>query len=242
MEVANWCGIPGFVIQTRRLAQGARALGSGRRRKLLVEGYTGGMRTVEWQGEEPAVAQLRSWSKLAREQGILHARFDGGNGGSRLEWVDLESWTRSRAVTVAEVVSEISAAALDVALCSDLVYLRRGVELILPPGRPSPGLLWALGRAGRAALARGLLDIRSIAGDEAVRLGLAQRLLDTGETLSISRSASVVALETARDLMRSSAHARPALELAAFRLLFASGHPREGARAFFERRTPDFTD
>lgn len=200
------------------------------------------MKTVEWRPDEPAATQLCAWSMLAGKPGLVRAVFDETGDGSSPDWEELEPWTRSRAVTVAEVRSKISSAALDVALCSDLVYLRRGVELILPPGQPSAGLLWALGRAGRAALARGLLDPGMIAGDEAVRLGLAQKVLETGEELSISPSSSLVALSTARDLMRSSATARPALELAAFRLLFASGDPRAGARAFFERRTPDFND
>jgi enoyl-CoA hydratase/carnithine racemase len=200
------------------------------------------MRSVVWQPEKPAVAQVREWSMLARQRGVLHARLSGNGDEPSLDWGDLGPWTRSRAVTVAEVVSTVSSAALDVALCSDIVFLRRGVELVLPPGRPSAGLLWALGRAGRAALARGLLEMRSITGEEAVRLGLAQRVLDDGEPLSIPTNASIVALETARDLMRSSRSARPALELAAFRLLFASGEPREGAQAFFERRLPEFSD
>jgi hypothetical protein len=216
--------------------------GRHRIRVQVLAEYTGGMWMVEWQPEEPASTQLRVWSDLARKPGILHARLSSDGGDASLDWGELEPWTRSRAVTIAEVSSNISMAALDVALCSDLVYLRRGVELILPPGRPSAGLLWALGRAGRAALARGLFDLSSISGDEAVRLGLAQGILDDGEPLSIPQNASIVAMATARDLMRSSRSARPALELAAFRLLFASSEPREGARAFFERRSPEFSD
>lgn len=204
--------------------------------------YTGGVRTVEWHPEKTAATQLRSWSELAAKPGIVHALFVDDVGGSSPGWESIEPWTRSRAVTVAEVRSSLSSAALDVALCSDIVYIHRGVELILPEGEPSAGLLWALGRAGRAALARGLLDSRPIAEDEAVGLGLAQRVLDIGESPLVSESSSFVALSTARDLMRSSASARSTLELAAFRLLFASGDPGEGARAFFEQRVPEFTD
>jgi 1,4-dihydroxy-2-naphthoyl-CoA synthase len=42
--------------------------------------------------------------------------------------------------------------------------------------------------------------------------------------------------------MRAAAHgsAGLALELASFRLLFAVGDPKEGARAFLEKRQPDF--
>lgn len=200
------------------------------------------MRTVDWIPGKPAAAQIRAWCELARQPGVLHVRLGGGGEATSLGWNELAPWVRSRAVTVAEVSAELSAAALDVALCSDLVFLRRGIDVIPPPGRPSPGLLWALGRAGRAALARGLLDARSISGDEAVRLGLAQGILDDHDPLPVPRNSSLVALTTARDLLRSSRAARPTLELAAFRLLFASGEPREGARAFFERRSPGFSD
>lgn len=198
------------------------------------------MRKVEWNPLLAAAAQLEDWRGLAGETGVLHVRFDGPGEGGNLDWVGLEPWTRSRAVTVAEVVSTISGAALDVALCSDLVFLHREVELIPSPGEPSIGLVWALGRAGRAALARGLLDPTPLAAQEAVRLGLAQGVLDVGESPAVSDEMSVVALSTARDLMRSSVAGRSKIELASFRLLFASGDPGEGARAFLERRSPDF--
>ena len=200
------------------------------------------MKIVEWQPEESAEAQLDYWCKLAKDPGVLHVRFGASGDGEGLAWKALEPWTRTRAVTVAEIGSNLWAPGLDVALCSDLVYLHRGVEILVGPGEPTAGLLWALGRAGRAALARGLLDGAPVAGDEAVRLGLAQRVLRTGESPLVSQDASLAALTTARDLMRSSVSARPALELAAFKLLFSSGDPGEGARAFFERRAPEFND
>jgi enoyl-CoA hydratase/carnithine racemase len=196
--------------------------------------------TVEWDPGENAENQLKRWCGLAAEPGVLRAVFARPGGATAVGWVELAPWTQSRAVTVAEVEVTLAGPALDVALCSDLVYLRRGVELVLTAGEPSAGLVWALGRAGRAALARGLLDPTRLDGDEAVRLGLAQRVLDEGESPLVSTGASVVALTTARDLMRSSSGARSELELASFRLLFASGDPGEGARAFFDRRPPDF--
>jgi len=195
---------------------------------------------VKWNPEQGAAAQLEIWCGLAGEPGVLRALFAQPGESAAIDWTGLEPWTRSRAVTVAEVGSTISGSALDVALCSDLVYLHRGVELSLAPGEVSLGLVWALGRAGRAALARGLLDPTPIGADEAVRLGLAQRVLDDGESPAVSDRVSVVALSTARDLMRSSASARSEIELASFRLLFASGDPGEGARAFFDRRSPEF--
>jgi enoyl-CoA hydratase/carnithine racemase len=195
---------------------------------------------VEWNPDVEAGGQLGNWCELAGEPGVVHAVFVRSGAVAGVGWLELEFWTRSRAVTVAEVRSTISGPALDIALCSDLVYLRRDVELTLAKGEPSAGLVWALGRAGRAALARGLLDPAPLSADEAVRLGLAQRVLDDGESPAVTDAASVVALTTARDLMRSSVGARTEIELASFRLLFASGDPGEGARAFFDGRSPDF--
>ncbi len=205
-------------------------------------GYTGPMKTVEWRTEESPQSQLDTLCGLATRPGVLHARFVASGEIRDLAWKALEPWTRSRAVTVAEVGSDLASPGLDVALCSDLVYLHPGVRLLFGQGEPTAGLLWALGRAGRAALARGLLDSAPVAGDEAVRLGLAQRVLQDGELPLVPRDASLVALTTARDLMRSSTGARSDLELAAFKLLFSSGDPGEGARAFLERRAPEFTD
>lgn len=207
-----------------------------------ADGYTDLVKIVEWRPEDPAEAQVETWCKFAKDPGVVHVRFVATVAGGRLAWKTIEPWTRTRAVTVAEIESDLVGPGLDVALCSDLVYLHRGAELRVGQGEPTAGLLWALGRAGRAALARGLLEGEPVAAEEAVRFGLAQGVLEPGESPLISEGASMVALTTARDLMRSSATARPALELAAFRLLFASGDPGEGARAFFERRVPDFTD
>lgn len=200
------------------------------------------MKTVEWKSDDSAQAQLKAWCELATIPGLLHLRFVDSRNGEGPGWKALEPWTRTRAVTVAEIASSLSTPGLDVALCSDLVYIHRGVELLVGGGAPSAGLVWALGRAGRAALARGLLDERPVGAEEAVRLGLAQRVLETSESPHVSRDVSMVALTTARDLTRSSAGARSALELAAFRLLFASGDPGEGAQAFLQRRTPEFAD
>lgn len=145
-------------------------------------------------------------------------------------------------MTAAVVDGVLGGAALDVALCSDLVYLRTGAELAIDQGTPSLGQLWALGGAGRAALARGLLEPSPITAEEAVRLGLAVRVLAGDEGVPLPTEASVAARTTARDVTRVPPGARSALELASFRLLFASRDPREGARAFLERREPEFSD
>jgi enoyl-CoA hydratase/carnithine racemase len=86
------------------------------------------------------------------------------------------------------------------------------------------------------------MDPAPIGGLEAVNLGIAQEIVRAEATLPVPSSLSVAALTTARDLMRASISGGPglALELASFRLLFAAGEPEEGARAFLEKRKPDF--
>jgi enoyl-CoA hydratase/carnithine racemase len=175
---------------------------------------------------------------------VLTVAFTASRARDHLPWIDLEPWTRSRAVTVADIGGSLAPPALDVALCCDLVYLRAGARLLLPGPQEAPtdGVVWAAGRAGRAALARGVLTGGSVSCDEAVRLGLAQAVVAEASSLPLPDACSLAALTTARDLMRSRATRNPglALELASFRLLFAAGEPEEGARAFLERRIPDF--
>jgi enoyl-CoA hydratase/carnithine racemase len=91
-------------------------------------------------------------------------------------------------------------------------------------------------------LARGLLSLDEIGAREAVDVGLAHSVVGNGALPPLPTGASVTAATTARDLMRASAPgaAGLALELAAFRLLFASGDPEEGASAFMEKRPPSF--
>jgi enoyl-CoA hydratase/carnithine racemase len=103
-------------------------------------------------------------------------------------------------------------------------------------------VIWALGRAGRAALARGLLEVDELSAVDAVALGVAAGVVADDQPLPLPKSISVASLTAARDLMRASARgsAGLALELASFRLLFAAGDPEEGARAFLEKRDPEF--
>jgi enoyl-CoA hydratase/carnithine racemase len=147
-------------------------------------------------------------------------------------------------VTVADVAGDLVGPALEVALCCDLVYLRQGVQLGLPAPEEAPpaGLLWALARAGRPALARGLLGAATVAAEEAVAVGLAHAVVARERPLPLPQSRSVSALTAARDLMRTRSPRSSALqlELATFQLLFATAHPQEGARAFLDDREPRF--
>ena len=202
------------------------------------------MRRFSWSFSKDTAEQLGDLTVAAETGGFLLVEIGQGESGGGLAWPVLEPWTRSRAVTLAVVDGEAASPTLEVALCSDLVYLRSGsrLRLAVGPGPPSSGVIWALGRAGRRALARGLLSSEDVEAQEAVELGLAHSVLQPGEPLPMPESSSVTAATTARDLVRAAApgSAGLALELAAFRLLFASGEPAEGATAFVEKRAPAF--
>jgi len=176
--------------------------------------------------------------------GFLAVDYEGGGDGSGIALEVIGQWTRSRAVTCAVVGGDVASPALDIALCSDLVYLLPMTRLRLATGSgaPTPGVIWALGRAGRRALARGLLSTADLDPDEAKEIGVAHSVLRNREELPIPLGASLTAVTIARDLMRSAlpGSAGRALELAAFRLLFAAGDPEEGARAFLDKRKPSF--
>jgi enoyl-CoA hydratase/carnithine racemase len=181
---------------------------------------------------------------MASDTGFLVVDFEPGGDGSPLPWSMVEGWVRGRAVTVSVVDGVVASPGLDVALCSDLVYLlpTARLRLAVGPESPSPGVIWALGRAGRRALARGLLSTADISADEAVEIGIAHRVVENRREVPLPEGVSVAAVTSARDLMRSTrpGSAGLALELAAFRLLFAAGDPREGAAAFLDKRGPSF--
>lgn len=207
--------------------------------------YTAPVRVRDWRSDRPAAGQLAELLDEAARPGFLVVRFEGGGGAGELAWRRLEAWTRSRAVTVADVAADLAGCGLAVALCCDLVFVRSGGSLQLPAASappPSPAVVWALRRAGIRALARGLLGGGPIGADAAVALGLAHDRAPDDGPLPLPSPVSEAALTAARDLLRarSGSSRAAALEMASFRLLFAGGDPEEGARAFLDKREPEF--
>jgi len=202
------------------------------------------VRTLRWQPELDPRTQLDALVRAASEPSLLVVVFPPCPGGADLPWGALEPWVRGRAVTVADIEGDLSGPAAGVALCCDLVFLRRGARVDLgDPRQPPPaGVLWALGRTGGEALARCVLEGGWVAAADAVRLGLVRAELGPTDPLPLPSPHSRPALTAARDLLRSRAvgSSAMALELATFRLLFATGHPKEGATAFLEEREPVF--
>ena len=202
------------------------------------------MKVIEWSTEVDAADQLEDVLRETREIGVVIVEVAGQTTGGSLTWEEIRPWTRTRAVTVADVTGDLAGAGIDVALCCDLIYLREGSALILPGGEEAPtaGQTWALARAGRSALALGLLTGGRIDESQALRTGLVHELVPIGASLPLPERLSLAALTAVRDLMRARVTGEPgrALELATFRLLFAAGDPKEGARAFFEKRRPRF--
>ena len=69
------------------------------------------MRTLHWTLDRPAADQLRELAVAARSPGILVVGFQDVPAGGVVSWTDLEPWTRSRAVTVADIAGGIGGAA-----------------------------------------------------------------------------------------------------------------------------------
>ena len=201
------------------------------------------MRTYEWTADEEPARQIADLTEEARSTGIMVVRFAAHSIGE-VPWPYLEAWTRTRAVTVADISATVASPSLEVALLCDVVYVRDGARLSCgsTDEPPSVGLVWACGRAGRRAMGSLLLSGGEIGAAESVALGLAHRVVGRDEDLPLPSHIASAALTALRDLMLSGAEGASALELehATFRLLFAIGEPAEGARAFLDKRPPDF--
>ncbi len=97
------------------------------------------MKVIEWNTEDNAADQLADVLCETREIGVVIVEFEGQTTGRSLTWEEIQPWTRTRAVTVADVTGDLAGPGLDVALCCDLIYLRAGRRSSSPePARRQP--------------------------------------------------------------------------------------------------------
>jgi len=203
------------------------------------------MRVWTWNAAGGFDRRLDDLLQWASKPGLLRVQCEDRSRVGSPVWTKIEPWTRSRAVTFAEIRADLGSPELEVALCCDVVIARRGalLKLVDRGCLPSPAVVWAAGRAGPRALRAILLSGRaSMAVEEGRELGLIHRLLGPEEPFPKTAGVSISALTAARDLVRSAVRGAGGMELeaATFRFLFGVGDPREGADAFLEKRAPRY--
>lgn len=162
-------------------------------------------------------------------------------------------------VVIAAVNGYALGGGLEISLACDFIYASKKAVFGLP--EVSLGLIPGFGGTQRLSrkipvgLARELvLSGDKISAEEALRIGLANRVFENPEALleaafetaELILSRSHVAVSAAKRAMVQG-HDLPlaqgcALEVEAFATLFNTDHPKEGTRAFLEKRTPSFPD
>ncbi len=163
-----------------------------------------------------------------------------------------------RVPVVAAVEGVAAGGGFELVLACHLRVASNGARFSLPETRlgliPGYGGTQRLARAvGHARALALMLAHASLTADEALRLGLVNRVVERGETLAeAGRLARTVAQESAPLAVRACLEAVTrgarlsldeglALEAELFSRLFATRDVREGTRAFLEKRRPVFT-
>jgi enoyl-CoA hydratase len=160
--------------------------------------------------------------------------------------------------TIAAIDGVALGGGLELALCCDLRMVSQGARLGLPETRlgiiPSGGGTQRLTRLVGAARAKELILLAEpIAADDALRIGLANRVVPKGlahaEAIAAARiiaERAPAAVRQAKRLIDSVADlqvdAGLAMELQAAERLFASDDSHEGFAAFLAKRAPRFRD
>ena len=146
-------------------------------------------------------------------------------------------------------------AGMGLAIAADTVVAARGARFcsafIRVGAVPDGGLWWSLPFRVGAARARDLMLYgEEVSGEEALRIGLADRLTETGGALALAQSLAArlasgptLAIRRIRATIRQAPmafeHAMQA-ELDNAPAMFATEDFREGAAAFLEKRRPEF--
>jgi enoyl-CoA hydratase len=161
-----------------------------------------------------------------------------------------------RAPTIAAIEGDALGGGLELALCCDLRVASARARLGMPEVRlgviPGSGGTQRLPRVVGPARAKELILVGDLLGAEAAgRIGLVNAVVPAGEALAEAKAVAEkiarrgpLAVREAKRLIDLAADveldAGLAAELDASGRVFASGDMLEGARAFFEKRPPDF--
>ena len=184
----------------------------------------------------------------------LHGRV--GEGKLLLEKAVYRRLARLPMPTIASIQADALGGGLELALCTDLRVADEGARLGLPEVRlgvmPGSGGTQRLPRiVGPAKAKEMILMGEIITAQQAAEIGLVNRVTAPGESLTTARSmAETIAsrgplavreAKWAIDVAGDSTLDRGlALELDASERVFSSRDMIEGARAFFEKRQPEF--
>jgi enoyl-CoA hydratase/carnithine racemase len=166
-------------------------------------------------------------------------------------------WARLPQPVIAAVQATAAGGGLEMALLCDIIVADRTARLGLPEARlgliPAGGGTVRLTRRVGAARAKQLMMLgQLIDADQALAIGLADRVADAGTTLRAAQDLAAqlaampgVAVRAIKRAVDGGAErdleAALDIESAAFMTAYQSADFKEGYRAFTERRPPQFT-
>jgi enoyl-CoA hydratase len=181
-----------------------------------------------------------------------------GEGKLLLEKAVYRRLARLPMPTIAAIQADALGGGLELALCADIRVADETAKLGLPEVRlgviPGSGGTQRLPRIVGPAKAKEMILMGEIIGaQDAAGIGLVNRVTAPGESLTTARSMAetigsrgpLAVREAKRAIDRAGETALDqglALELDASERVFSSRDMLEGARAFFEKRPPEFGD
>lgn len=180
-----------------------------------------------------------------------------GEGKLLLEKAVYRRLARLAIPTIAAIQADALGGGLELALCCDLRVADEGAKLGLPEVRlgvmPGSGGTQRLPRIVGPAKAKEMILMGELLdATEALEIGLVNRVAPQGKAVEIARAMAETIADRGPVAVREAKRAIDAagdvpldeglaMELDASERIFASQDMLEGARAFFEKRAPEFT-